>query len=42
VALEGGAELTVLLQNRDAHYAPVQGDAVRLWWDARHLMRFQG
>src|SRR4051794_3717507 len=30
VALEGGGELTVLLQNRDAHFEPVQGDAVRL------------
>jgi putative spermidine/putrescine transport system ATP-binding protein len=42
VALEGGGELTVLLQNRDAHFTPAQGDAVRLWWDARHLMRFEG
>jgi putative spermidine/putrescine transport system ATP-binding protein len=41
VALEGGGELTVLLQNRDAHFSPAQGDAVRLWWDPRHLMRFQ-
>ncbi|WP_395018996.1 ABC transporter ATP-binding protein [Dongia sp.] len=41
VVLEGGGELTVLLQNRDAHFAPAQGDAVRLWWEARHLMRFQ-
>jgi putative spermidine/putrescine transport system ATP-binding protein len=42
VALEGGGELTVLLQNRDAHFAPAQGGQVRLWWEARHLMRFQG
>ena len=41
VALEGGGELTVLVQNRDAHFNPAQGDAVRLWWDGRHLMRFQ-
>ena len=40
VALDGGGELTVLLQNRDAHFEPVQGDVVRLWWDPRHLMRF--
>jgi putative spermidine/putrescine transport system ATP-binding protein len=40
VALEGGGELTVLLQNRDAHFEPVQGDAVRLWWEPRYLMRF--
>jgi putative spermidine/putrescine transport system ATP-binding protein len=42
VTLEGGGELTVLLQNRDAHFSPALGDAVRLWWEARHLMRFQG
>src|SRR5262249_45528635 len=41
VALEGGGELTVLLQNRDAHFEPAQGDAVRLWWEPRHLMRFE-
>jgi hypothetical protein len=40
VALDGGGELTVLLQNRDAHFEPVQGDAVRLWWEPRYLMRF--
>jgi putative spermidine/putrescine transport system ATP-binding protein len=40
VALDGGGELTVLLQNRDAHFEPVQGDVVRLWWEPRHLMRF--
>ncbi len=40
VALEGGGELTVLLQNRDAHFEPVQGDTVRLWWEQRYLMRF--
>ena len=41
VALEGGGELTVLLQNRDAHFEPAQGDDVRLWWEPRHLMRFE-
>ncbi len=41
VALDGGGELTVLLQNRDAHFDPVQGEAVRLWWEPRHLMRFE-
>jgi putative spermidine/putrescine transport system ATP-binding protein len=40
VALDGGGELTALLQNRDAHFEPVQGDAVRLWWEPRYLMRF--
>jgi putative spermidine/putrescine transport system ATP-binding protein len=40
VALDGGGELTVLLQNRDAHFEPVQGDTVRLWWEPRYLMRF--
>jgi putative spermidine/putrescine transport system ATP-binding protein len=42
VALDGGGELTVLLQNRDAHFEPAQGDVVRLWWEPRHLMHFQG
>ena len=41
VSLDGGGELTVLLQNRDAHFEPGQGDAVRLWWEPRHLMRFE-
>jgi len=41
VALEGGGELTVLLQNRDAHFEPTQGGPVRLWWEPRHLMRFE-
>ncbi|MES1153228.1 MAG: ABC transporter ATP-binding protein [Dongia sp.] len=41
VALEGGGELTVLLPNRDAHFDPAQGDQVRLWWEPRHLMRFE-
>jgi len=41
VALEGGGELTVLLQNRDAHFEPSQGGPVRLWWEPRHLMRFE-
>jgi putative spermidine/putrescine transport system ATP-binding protein len=41
VALDGGGELTVLVQNRDAHFEPVQGAAVRLWWEPQHLMRFE-
>jgi putative spermidine/putrescine transport system ATP-binding protein len=41
IGLEGGGELTVLLQNRDAHFEPAQGEAVRLWWEPRHLMRFE-
>jgi len=40
MALEGGGELTVLLQNRDAHFEPASGEPVRLWWEPRHLMRF--
>mgnify|MGYP001555135853 CR=1 FL=1 len=41
VALEGGGELTVLVQNRDAQPETGQGEPVRLWWDPRHLMRFE-
>jgi putative spermidine/putrescine transport system ATP-binding protein len=41
IGLEGGGELTVLLQNRDAHFEPAQGEGVRLWWEPRHLMRFE-
>jgi putative spermidine/putrescine transport system ATP-binding protein len=41
VGLEGGGELTVLLQNRDAHFEPALGEPVRLWWESRHLMRFE-
>ncbi|WP_368412909.1 ABC transporter ATP-binding protein [Dongia sp.] len=40
VALEGGGELTVTLQNREAHAEPAEGETVQLWWEARHLMRF--
>ncbi len=40
VALPGGAEITVAVQNRDAHLEPKEGDEVQLWWYARHLMRF--
>lgn len=40
VALEGGGELTVTVQNRDGHVEPAEGEQVRLWWEARHLMRF--
>ena len=42
VAVDGGGEITVLLQNREAHFDPRQGDAVKLWWDPRHVMRFGG
>ncbi len=42
VALDQGGELTVVLQNRDVHAEPRQGEKVRLWWEARHLMRFPG
>jgi putative spermidine/putrescine transport system ATP-binding protein len=42
VSLDGGGELTVLLQNRDTHFEPAQGEAVRLWWEPRYLMRFEG
>ncbi len=41
VQFDGGGELTVLLPNRDAHFEPAQGDPVRLWWEPRHLMRFE-
>ena len=40
--IDGGGELTVLVQNRDAHFEPAQGEPVRLWWEPRHLMRFEG
>jgi putative spermidine/putrescine transport system ATP-binding protein len=40
VALESGAEITVAVQNRDAHLEPKEGETVQLWWEARHLMRF--
>ncbi len=42
VAIDGGGEITVLLQNRETHFDPRQGDAVRLWWEPRHVMRFGG
>jgi putative spermidine/putrescine transport system ATP-binding protein len=41
IDLEGGGELTVLVQNRDAHFEPAHGEPVRLWWEPRHLMHFQ-
>ena len=41
VALKGGGELTVLLQNRDTHFEPAQGDAVRLWWEPQDFMRLK-
>ena len=40
VALEGGGELTVTQQNREAHVEPAEGETVQLWWEAHHLMRF--
>ena len=36
-----GFSSAVLVQNRDAHFEPVQGESVRLWWEPRHLMRFE-
>ena len=42
VALDGGGEITVTVQNRDAHSEPREGDKVLLWWEARHLMRLAG
>lgn len=42
VALAGGGDLTVMLQNRDSSYLPNQGESVLLWWNAKDLMRFQG
>lgn len=41
VALQGGGELTVMLQNRETGFQPVQGDAVLLWWQASDLLRLQ-
>jgi putative spermidine/putrescine transport system ATP-binding protein len=41
IRLDDGGELTVLLQNRDAHFEPAQGESVRLWWESRHLLRFE-
>jgi putative spermidine/putrescine transport system ATP-binding protein len=40
VALESGGEITVAVQNREAHVEPAEGETVQLWWEARHLMRF--
>lgn len=42
VALDGGGEVTVAVQNREAHIEPQEGDRVLLWWEARHLMRLAG
>lgn len=42
VALDGGGEMTVTLQNRDQHGGAAEGDRVLLWWEARHLMRLAG
>ena len=40
VTVDGGGEITVLLQNRETHFDPKQGEPVKLWWESRHLMRF--
>jgi putative spermidine/putrescine transport system ATP-binding protein len=42
VALDGGGEITVLLQNREVHLDPKQGEVVKLWWEPRHVMYFGG
>lgn len=42
VALDGGGEITVTVQNREAHAEPREGEKVLLWWEARHLMRLAG
>lgn len=42
VALQGGGEITVMVQNRDQHAEPREGERVQLWWEARHLMRLAG
>jgi putative spermidine/putrescine transport system ATP-binding protein len=42
VALPGGGEITVIVQNRDQHVEPREGERVQLWWEARHLMRLAG
>jgi putative spermidine/putrescine transport system ATP-binding protein len=41
VALQGGGELTVMLQNRETGFQPTQGDAVLLWWNANDLLHLQ-
>jgi putative spermidine/putrescine transport system ATP-binding protein len=40
IRLPGGGHLAVVQQNRDAHYAPGQGNRVTIWWHRRHLMTF--
>ncbi|TDQ78969.1 putative spermidine/putrescine transport system ATP-binding protein [Dongia mobilis] len=42
VALDGGGEITVNVQNRDQHAEPAEGERVLLWWEARHLMQLAG
>jgi putative spermidine/putrescine transport system ATP-binding protein len=42
VALDGGGEITVNVQNRDRHAEPAEGERVQLWWEARHLMQLAG
>jgi putative spermidine/putrescine transport system ATP-binding protein len=41
VALQGGGHLTVMLQNHQSGFQPVQGDPVLLWWNASDLLRLQ-
>jgi putative spermidine/putrescine transport system ATP-binding protein len=41
VELQGGGELTVMMQNRQSGFQPVQGDGVLLWWEAGDLLRLQ-
>ena len=40
VARPDGGEITVTVQNREAHLEPKEGEDVQLWWETRHLMRF--
>jgi len=42
VRLAAGGHLAVVQQNREAHFAPGQGETVTLWWDRRHLQSFGG
>jgi putative spermidine/putrescine transport system ATP-binding protein len=42
VRLAAGGQLAVVLQNREGQFAPALGEAVTLWWDARHLLSFAG
>ena len=42
IELSAGGHLAVVQQNREANFAPTQGDTVTLWWDRRHLLTFGG